>query len=379
MTYGFRSLIQFLIVFFILFAYRQFQGGFVSNFLFFSFLGVVVFESWSFLTLFIGFYGKRTFLGERHIAGENLDVTIRVTSRMPLPLCWLRLEENVPNKVEPSKRRPTFFYLFLFRRQAYRTYTLPSMPRGEHTFSLMQWEGGSLFGLITMRGTIFSEETVRVLPRLLDMGWFKQQGMLNLLHSVRAQDELEWSDVREYQPGDKLSRIHWKVSARIGTWMTMRTLTDDRDKNLMLVLDTSYSAYADDAQFEKAVSLAATFERWARHNGYAVGLITVEGRTWTTIPPGHDPFGQLALERVLVRIERTTAPWEKARIEDSRYRHEAAWVVITGKAQDEGLRTNMGAIVPLTSSKVWMVTVENMRIRRLSALRGRTIRTQGQA
>lgn len=375
MTYGFRSLIQFLMIFLILFAYRQFQGGFVSNFLFFSFLGVVVIELWSFLTLLAGFRAKRMFLGKRHVAGARLDVIVRITSHMPLPLCWLRIEENVPSKMAQEKQSPSFFHLFLFRRHGNSAYTLHDVPRGEHTFASLKWVGGSLFGLITMRGTIFSEETVHILPRLLDIGVFKQQSLSLLLHMVRSQEELEWSDVREYQPGDKLSRIHWKASAKAGSWMTIRTLVDDHEKNLMLVLDTGYFAYTDDAQFEKAVSLVATMERWARRRGYAVGLITVEGRAWTMIPPGRDPSAQRALEAALVRIERTTAPWGSVRIEDSSYPHNASWIVISGKDQADRLRRRMGAIVPEVASNVLLVTVENMRIRHLRALRGRAVRS----
>ncbi|PTQ55055.1 MAG: hypothetical protein BSOLF_0776 [Candidatus Carbobacillus altaicus] len=367
MRHVLRSLVQFLLVLFALYAYRQFQGGFVSNFLFFSFLGVAVFEGWSFVTLLAGFRGERTFSPSRLVSGETLEVALKITSRMPFPLCWLRVEEALPPKLNREEESPSFFHLCLFRRHIQSAYKMHALPRGEHAFTSMSWEGGSLFGLITMRGSLLSDDTVRVLPRLLDIGRLQQQGLISKLSAVRVSDDLEWSDVRLYQPGDKLSRIHWKASAKAGKWMTMRSLSDD-EKNLFLVLDTGYLAYTDDAQFEKAVSLTATLERWARRQGFSVGLITVQGRALITIPPKNDLYWKQALERVLVRIERTTTPWRELFADDSRDWKEALWVVISGKDESlHKLRARMGKIVPYSSSKTRIMIVESMRVHRPGA------------
>ncbi|MFF2370198.1 DUF58 domain-containing protein [Agromyces sp. NPDC058110] len=69
--------------------------------------------------------------------------------------------------------------------------------------------------------------------------------------------DISFHALREYLPGDDRRFIHWKSSAKTGTFM-VRQFEETRRSRLMVVLDLDPEAYRDDGEFELAVSAAAS-------------------------------------------------------------------------------------------------------------------------
>ena len=82
-----------------------------------------------------------------------------------------------------------------------------------------------------------------------------QQGGVSLAASVG--DSEEFLSLRDYRPGDPLQRLHWKSFARAGKPI-VKEFQDEFFERHALVLDTG-SARGEDAAFEDAVALAASF------------------------------------------------------------------------------------------------------------------------
>jgi len=82
-----------------------------------------------------------------------------------------------------------------------------------------------------------------------------QQGGVTLATSVG--DSEEFIGLREYRPGDPLQKMHWKSFARTGTPI-VKEYQDEFFERHALVLDTA-SASGEDAAFEEAVAVAASF------------------------------------------------------------------------------------------------------------------------
>jgi len=94
------------------------------------------------------------------------------------------------------------------------------------------------------------------LPPLVLPGRRKyQQGGVSLAASIG--DSEEFLALRDYRPGDPLQRVHWKSYARTGR-PVVKEYQDEFFERHALVLDTA-SARGEDATFEDAVSLAASF------------------------------------------------------------------------------------------------------------------------
>ena len=70
-------------------------------------------------------------------------------------------------------------------------------------------------------------------------------------------DSEEFLALRDYRPGDPLQRVHWKSYARTGK-PVVKEYQDEFFERHALVLDTG-STHGEDAAFEDAVALAASF------------------------------------------------------------------------------------------------------------------------
>ena len=77
-------------------------------------------------------------------------------------------------------------------------------------------------------------------------------------------------------PGDDRRFIHWKTPAKTGTFM-VRQFEETRRSRLMVILDLEPGAYTDEAEFELAVSAAASIGARAIHDARTVSFV-VSGR-----------------------------------------------------------------------------------------------------
>ena len=84
---------------------------------------------------------------------------------------------------------------------------------------------------------------------------------------------LIFSDLREYQPGDDVRHIHWKVTARTGK-PYIKTFDEDRQLNVIIAVDISNSTNtgAPRTRHRKALEFAALVSMLGNRNQDAVGL-----------------------------------------------------------------------------------------------------------
>ncbi|KQM84015.1 DUF58 domain-containing protein [Agromyces sp. Leaf222] len=84
--------------------------------------------------------------------------------------------------------------------------------------------------------------------------------------------DIAFHALREYVPGDDRRFIHWKSTAKTGTFM-VRQFEETRRSRLMVVLDLDPEAYRDDAEFELAVSAAASVGARAIRDARTVSFV----------------------------------------------------------------------------------------------------------
>jgi uncharacterized protein (DUF58 family) len=98
---------------------------------------------------------------------------------------------------------------------------------------------------------------------------------------------IEFSDLREYVPGDDLRAIDWKVTARLDQPFT-RLLTEERDLTLCLVVDLSGSTGfgSQTSKVDTAREIAGSLAVSALRHHDAVGLMLFSDRVEKYVPPG---------------------------------------------------------------------------------------------
>lgn len=97
---------------------------------------------------------------------------------------------------------------------------------------------------------------------------------------------LVFTDIREYQPGDDIRHIHWKVSARTGR-VYVKSFEEDRQLRVMLLVDMSASTRfgSDISKYQRALQFAALITLLSQQNQDAVGLCLFASSVETYIPP----------------------------------------------------------------------------------------------
>lgn len=87
----------------------------------------------------------------------------------------------------------------------------------------------------------------------------------------RTGNALEFSEYREYRPGDDLRRIDWRVYARSEQLM-IKQYSEEIDPRCDLILDHSASMAATERKASAAISLAAIFATAAANSGFSLNF-----------------------------------------------------------------------------------------------------------
>jgi len=106
-------------------------------------------------------------------------------------------------------------------------------------------------------------------------------------HSVFKGMGMEFSEVREYQPGDDIRHIDWNVTARYGHPF-LKIYREERELTVMLIIDLSASqsfGTGERLKTEAAAEIAALLSLAAIKNNDKVGLLAFTDRIEKYIPP----------------------------------------------------------------------------------------------
>ncbi len=231
-----------------------------------------------------GFNIKRTVTPVSTIAGNTVTVKLHVRFRSWIPLPWMIIKESWSGGSHRELLFPGFRRTFIF------TYTLSQLSRGEHRLENCCISWGDVPGWFTGRKLLEgASSSFKVLPAPLYFGRENYQDV-NLtwatVSSAMGRGKEEGADIREYIPGDPLSRIHWKSTARHGS---LHSRIPERESGMIcIVLDHAPKSYEVPTgklvprsargsimpMFEKAVSTAVGLMLTAERSGTYVQLFS---------------------------------------------------------------------------------------------------------
>lgn len=203
--------------------------------------------------------------------GSPFYVQVRVENRKRLfPAIGLRLERAA------DASRDLGYVLKLPAQRAGRLQIEEQFHRrGAHRLPEYRIASGFPFGLFDRFQSIESQVEVLVHPRIRTVRTvaFAQQSGARYLARQASGDGDEYFGLREYQPGDDMRHIAWRISARMGEWM-IREWARDNSRFVIFALDTAMDGDVEDfeARFEDAVELTASLAVTMLHRHYSVGI-----------------------------------------------------------------------------------------------------------
>lgn len=255
----------------ILYAYAMFQGGFVSWFLLYSFLPFVLYSS--LLALYPFKFWKIERVIDQHMmyeAGDTVKVQVQITRKLPFPLYFLIMTDTCSVGQEKIMLFP------LFKRKIFITYELEEIPRGELIFEEIKITSADFLGFIKKEHTWKVENKLVVYPKRQRLNLFfleKHIGEGMLARGFNHKKEtLVPTSVREYQRGDRLSWINWKMTAKKSDLMT-KEFEQTEDHQYVICMDRSNQIEPD--AFEKIVFYSASLFDELYKTGHHISLISV--------------------------------------------------------------------------------------------------------
>jgi uncharacterized protein (DUF58 family) len=221
--------------------------------------------------------------------GEEIIFEIEVANRKPLPLAWIRIEDELPEKVPLLKGKTTTlveervlltnaFPINMYHRVK-RRFPMQCAQRGAYIFGPTVIRSGDLFGFFRREMKIDTLDHLLVYPRLVPL---EKLGIPSrqLFGDIRLkrhlfQDPVLTAGVRDYVSGDSLKRIHWKSTARLGKLQTkVYEPTTTIDISLFLDVRTLKAPFWGSVYQlqELGIITAASISQQALKAGFRIGL-----------------------------------------------------------------------------------------------------------
>jgi uncharacterized protein (DUF58 family) len=221
--------------------------------------------------------------------GEEVVYEIEVTNRKALPLPWIRIEDELPEKVTLLKGKAeasvedrviltNIFPINMYHRVK-RRFPMHCAQRGAFVFGPTYIRSGDLFGFFRRETKIDKLDYLLVYPRLVPL---EKLGIPSrqLFGDIRLkrhlfQDPVLTAGVRDYVSGDSLKRIHWKSTARLGKLQTkVYEPTTTIDISLFLDVRTLKEPFWGSVYQlqELGIITAASISQHALKEGFRVGL-----------------------------------------------------------------------------------------------------------
>jgi uncharacterized protein (DUF58 family) len=267
------KLVALILLIGVTFSYGMFQGGFVSWFLFYSFLPFALYA------LSLAFYPleklsvRRSIAKSEFHAGESVIVEVTLSRKTRIPLFYMIVEDCLPSAVQTSdKGKGSKKFLFpCFGKNFSITYLLEDLQRGEHIFQSFHIRIGDPLGLIERETHVVCENKILVYPTFEELIYRPiqnqfDQGMAVTKERVQR-DTTMATGVRDYQPGDRFSWINWKVSAKRNDIM-VKEFEQRQSHDVQITIDC-----APEERFEIIVSFAASLMRAILRRGAQVGML----------------------------------------------------------------------------------------------------------
>lgn len=232
----------------------------------------------------------RSLTSDRVFPGEDVELRVSVVNRKLLPLAWLDIEDQIPDRLRIVEQEiipsgiPGMDVLRIttamrwYERVSWR-FHITCPVRGYFTFGPVRMRSGDLFGFFTSSEDLHEYVSVTVYPRVVPLD---QIGIppRHLFGDQRIRRQLltdpsRTVGVRDYRPEDSFRHVHWNATARTQHLQTrVFEPTTATQFGVFLNLDTfeHYWEGIDYERAENAITVAASLATQAIAERQTVGM-----------------------------------------------------------------------------------------------------------
>lgn len=211
------------------------------------------------------------FSQDRAVEGDTVELieTVEYTGRLPLP--WLRVKFQVSRDIGLPGGKGTIVTdtynredIFTVRRMQKITRRLPAecFRRGQHRIVGVDAVSSDIFMSEKLVTSFPGSPGITVYPRRTEAPQIEQAARQMMGEHItsrsRMEDPFMFRGVREYMPGDQISRINWRATARTGQ-LTVNQFerTSDLSVSIWLMFEEEFD-WRDHEVDEESIRIAAT-------------------------------------------------------------------------------------------------------------------------
>lgn len=221
-----------------------------------------------------------------YYAGGWLEVTLAITAtRWP----WLHLVMVDHTQSARGAAEHQFVLTTIGDRVQTIRYEVTDLQRGSLEFGDIDLITSDFFGFFQRSVRIKQDAiSLHIWPKIIGLSrtelknyiWQGQQ--LDTRRTRQASTQLQ--GIREYIPGDRLSHIHWKTTARTGEFK-VKHFEPENEAEFIVLLDTAPHFPAND--WELAISIAASLVYQANRSQLMLRITTLDQPfDYTPLPSG---------------------------------------------------------------------------------------------
>ncbi len=274
---------------------------------------------------------------DRGQVGQEAQEILEVRNRWVTPKVWLEVEDQSDLPGHKSKR----VVVVPPHRSRNWIVDTPLLRRGLYNWGPLRVTSTDPFGLFRLTREYGGQQQILVYPQVVDLPHFETPPA-NLPGEGRFRRRTPYitpnaAGVREYAPGDAMSRIHWRSTARTGELM-VKTFELDPASDIWVVLDLDRSTAegrGEESTEEYGVRIAASIARHYLVANRSVGYLSF-GRDLQVLEPERGPQQLTRILEMLATVHAVgDAPLGNLLLEEQRrFGRHTTLVVITSATDD---------------------------------------------
>ncbi|WP_099224618.1 DUF58 domain-containing protein [Listeria costaricensis] len=212
----------FLLLYVALWTYTLFQGDFASWFLTYFFSFILLLLVCGSLFRLKNWQIKRDFHKARIQEGETVRLTVHFARKRAFPMGYLLMQQAMPETLGNLPGRQQVIYPF-FKRSITADLAPFTAVRGKHVFPAVEAETSDPFGLMERSARLGEAVELTIYPRyfpdiLMKISENSPENERNATNWTFKKNQ-NIHGLREFTPGDRISWIDWKSSAKTGKVM----------------------------------------------------------------------------------------------------------------------------------------------------------------
>ncbi len=211
------------------------------------------------------------------VAGEEIKITYEINN--PLGVTFPRLEFHNDLAYRLRGRREAEVHFYLEKKGSFRRDVLVQCKRrGYFKVGVGRLIIKDIFNLYKLKKISKAPLQLKIYPRVVPLKKLKIQASQHMgelmVKNPLFQDYTSLSDLRTYQEGDSLKKIHWKASAKTDSLM-VKNYEEQGDHEVIIMLDSCMKSYGADKEAyveDKLVDTAASMIDYCLRQNIKVSL-----------------------------------------------------------------------------------------------------------